>query len=82
MPGFDDVEGRIVKWYKDEGDVVLGDDVLCDVESDSCSFGMRTDDEHPALMGPILAPASDTEKVAKDTVICILLHKEDGKTEN
>ena len=81
MPEMDEYDARILKWYKKEGDVVLRDDSLCDIATDSFDFTMQTEDEHPAIMGPILVPASETEIVPDDTVICILLHKEEPKEE-
>ncbi|KAL7572337.1 hypothetical protein ACA910_021552 [Epithemia clementina (nom. ined.)] len=72
----DDQDGKILKWYKKEGDIVLRNDVLCDVQTENFTFGMQTEDEHPSIMGPILVPASETETVPDEAVICILLHKD------
>lgn len=75
MPAMGDGGGKILKWYKQKGDVVLREDVLCDIETDDFTFGMETDDEHPAIMGDILVDAP-SGKVKDDEVLCILLHEE------
>ena len=33
MPEMGEGEGKILKWYKQEGDLVLKDDILCDIET-------------------------------------------------
>jgi pyruvate/2-oxoglutarate dehydrogenase complex dihydrolipoamide acyltransferase (E2) component len=33
MPEMGEGEGTVLKWYKQEGDIVLKDDVLCDIET-------------------------------------------------
>lgn len=33
MPEMGEGQGKVVKWYKQEGEVVLKDDVLCDIET-------------------------------------------------
>ena len=79
LPEMDDGEGRIVRWYKEEGDIVLRNDVLCDVETESFTFGMQTDDEYPAILGPILVQASETKTLTSKAVICILWHKKEQR---
>jgi len=78
MPDMGEGEGKIVKWYKKEGDVVLRADVLCDIETPDFTFGMETDDEEMAVMGQILVDAP-SEPIKDNEVICTLLHKEKKK---
>lgn len=74
MPDMGEGDGKILTWYKEEGDIVKRGDVLCDIETDDFTFGMETDDEQLGIMGSILVPAP-SEKIPDGQVICILLHK-------
>ena len=76
MPDMGEGNGKILKWYKKEGDVILREDILCDIETPDFVFGMETDDEHPAIMGEILVEAPSKE-IEDDTIICYLLHPSD-----
>ena len=67
-------EGKILTWYKEEGDIVHRGDVLCDIETADFTFGMETDDEQLGIMGSILVPAP-SEMIKDEKTICILLHK-------
>lgn len=73
MPDMAEGSNKILKWYKQPGDVVLRDDVLCDIETPDFVFGMETDDEHPCIMGEIVVPAP-SGPVADGEVICYLMH--------
>ena len=33
MPDMGEGQGKIIKWYKQEGDLILRDDILCDIET-------------------------------------------------
>ena len=57
MPDMGEGKGKILKWYKEEGDIVQRRDILCDIETDDFTFGMETDDEDVAIMGKILVKA-------------------------
>ena len=75
MPAMGNGGGKILKWYKEPGDVVHHEEVLCDIETPDFTFGMEVDDEQVAIMGDILVQAPS--KTIKDNeVICILLHEE------
>jgi len=77
MPDLGEDNARVRKWHKKEGDLIKWNDVLCDIEVESFEFGMVTDDECDAIMGPIFVPAN-TEKPVKDgEVLCIVLHPEE-----
>lgn len=39
------VEGKIVKWLKQEGDVIQPGDVICDIETDKAVVSFEVDDE-------------------------------------
>lgn len=73
-------EGRILKWYKKEGDFVERDEILCDIETKDFSFGMVTDDNCDAIMGKILVP-ENSEPVKDNSVICTLFHPHDADEE-
>ncbi len=74
MPDMGEGEGKILEWYKEEGDVVKRGDVLCDIETADFTFGMETDDEQLGIMGSILVPAP-SEMIPDGKTICIVLHK-------
>mmetsp|Transcript_32811 Transcript_32811/g.50197 ORF Transcript_32811/g.50197 Transcript_32811/m.50197 type:complete len:86 (+) Transcript_32811:290-547(+) len=76
MPDMGEGGGKVLTWFKKEGDIVQKDDVLCDIETDDFSFGMSTDDLEPAIMGEILVPAGGYP-VRDGTILCYLWHKED-----
>jgi hypothetical protein len=76
MPDMGEGGGKILRWYKQEGDVILREDVLCDIETKDFVFGMETDDEHPAIMGQILVEAP-SEELADNQIICYLMHPTD-----
>jgi hypothetical protein len=75
MPDMGEGGGKIIKWYKEPGDIVKREDVICDIETPDFSFGMETDDEHLAIMGEILVQAP-SETIQDNEVICVLLHEE------
>ena len=81
MPDMGEGGGKILQWYKQPGDVVLRDDVLCDIETVDFVFGMETDDEHPAIMGEILVEAPSKE-IKDDEIICFLLHPSSSEEED
>jgi hypothetical protein len=51
MPEMGEGKGRVVKWYKEEGDVIQRGDVLCDIETPDFTFGMEIDDEELGIVG-------------------------------
>jgi hypothetical protein len=78
MPDFGG-PGKVLQWYKQEGDVVLSEDVLCDIETPDFVCGMETEDEHPAIMGQIIVDAP-SDKVQPNEIICYLMHPEEDAT--
>jgi pyruvate/2-oxoglutarate dehydrogenase complex dihydrolipoamide acyltransferase (E2) component len=78
MPDMGEGEGKVLKWYKKEGDIVLREDVLCDIQTDDFVFGLQTEDEHPAIMGRILVEAP-SENVKDGERLCYLLHRPEEK---
>ena len=55
MPDIGDQEGGVIeKWYKQPGDIIHRDDVICDIRTESFTFGMVTDDDFDSMMGEIL----------------------------
>jgi pyruvate/2-oxoglutarate dehydrogenase complex dihydrolipoamide acyltransferase (E2) component len=47
-------EGTIVKWYKEEGELISAGDVLCDIQTDKAVVSMEVDDD--AIVAKILLP--------------------------
>jgi len=73
----DDVadSGRVVKWYKKEGSIIRRNDTICDVELETFTFGMDSDDEGITIMGKIhVAGGENAELVKPHTPICTILH--------
>lgn len=64
---------KIIQWYKQEGDVVQRNDVICDIETPDFTYGMETEDEDPVIMGKIIVPAP-SELVKDGEVICTTWH--------
>mmetsp|Transcript_20889 Transcript_20889/g.32225 ORF Transcript_20889/g.32225 Transcript_20889/m.32225 type:complete len:197 (+) Transcript_20889:142-732(+) len=55
MPDIGDLKGgTIEKWYKQPGDIIYRDDIICDIRTESFTFGMVTDDDFDSMMGKIL----------------------------
>ncbi|KAL7511969.1 hypothetical protein ACHAXN_008926 [Cyclotella atomus] len=72
-----DMKGKIEKWYKQKGDLIKRDDVLCDIETEMFTFGLSTDDSYDSIMGDILVP-ENSEPVAAGTVICTTFNEGHG----
>jgi hypothetical protein len=56
MPDMGEGDGRVLKWYKEVGDVVQREDILCDIETPDFTFGMEIDDEELGIIGTYLLP--------------------------
>jgi hypothetical protein len=56
MPDMGNGDGRVLKWYKEVGDVVQREDVLCDIETPDFTFGMEIDDEELGIIGTYVLP--------------------------
>ena len=71
---------KLVKWYKNEGDIIHPDETICDIETDMFTFGMDLDDECYAVMKEILLKeGEETSELHKP--LCIILHEEEEKEE-
>jgi biotin carboxyl carrier protein len=77
MPDVGDIhaKGKILKWYKQEGDIVRPDDTICDIETDLFTFGMDVEDENEGIMKEILVKEGDEESLKPGTPICTIMHK-------
>jgi hypothetical protein len=81
MPDMGEGKNKIVAWFKQPGDIIKRNDVLCDIQTPDFTFGMVTEDEHDSLMGEIFFEANTDEGIPDEAVICHVLHQEllDGK---
>jgi hypothetical protein len=74
-------DNKVVKWYKQTGDIIKRNDILCDIETPDFSFGMVTEDEFDSIMGEIYVKEGP-EFVKNGTVICNVWHQgEPGEEE-
>lgn len=77
MPDMGEGNNNILEeWYKEPGDIIKRNDVLCDITTPDFTFGMVTDDEHDSIMGEILVEKG--QEAPDDAPICIVYHPEDG----
>lgn len=75
MPELGVGPGKIVKWYKQPGDIVRFEDVLCDIETKDFTFGMEVEDEELGIMGQIIAAEGSEEEVEENEVIATVYHR-------
>eukprot|EP00559_Dactyliosolen_fragilissimus_P003577 CAMPEP_0184864224 /NCGR_PEP_ID=MMETSP0580-20130426/14152_1 /TAXON_ID=1118495 /ORGANISM="Dactyliosolen fragilissimus" /LENGTH=133 /DNA_ID=CAMNT_0027362917 /DNA_START=161 /DNA_END=562 /DNA_ORIENTATION=- len=75
LPDLGEEGGKISKWYKQEGELIKQDDVLCDIETELFTFGMDYDDDCLGIMGKILEPEG-SDKLKPGQPLCIILHEE------
>jgi hypothetical protein len=80
MSDEDDIHNTIEKWYKQPGDVIKRNDILCDIATPDFTFGMVTEDEEDAVMGEIHVP--EGTMVPDHTPICTIYHRPADQTEN
>jgi len=71
--------GKVIKWYKDPGDLVKFDDMLCDIETNKFTFGMATEDEGECTMGEILVRIN--EECDDGQEICYILQKQQAESD-
>lgn len=78
LPDLVDVgqRAKIIKWYKQPGDIIDPDETICDVETDMFTFGMDVDDECIGVMKEILLQENEETKESH-VPICIILHEDD-----
>jgi hypothetical protein len=72
--GADNLSGKVVKWYKAEGDIVRPNDTICDIQTDLFTFGMDVEDENEGIMKSILVQVGE-EGHKPGTPLCIIMHK-------
>lgn len=78
MPDLGDTgNGTLLQWYKEPGDFVEQDALLCEIETDAFTFQMQTDDEELGLLKEICVPAGTREIVKGQLLAKILLLDED-----
>lgn len=72
-------EGTLVRWLKQEGEVIRVGDIIAEVETDKALVEVEAMDE--GVMGQILVP-DGAENVPVDTPIALLLQEEDKAVAN
>lgn len=80
MPEIGEGEGKVLKWYKSEGEIVKYRDILCDIETPDFTYGMEIEDEELAIMGKILVEAP-SRLIKENEPLCVLLHQSDKEEE-
>jgi hypothetical protein len=75
MSDDDDDHNTIDKWYKQPGDIIKRNDILCDITTPAFTFGMVTEDEDDAIMGDIHVAEGDS--ASDNTPICTIYHLPD-----
>lgn len=69
-------QNKVIKWYKQPGDIIKRNDILCDIETPDFTFGMVTEDEFDSIMGDIVVEAGPTP-IPDHTIICQVWHQEE-----
>jgi hypothetical protein len=72
MSTSDDTHNSIAEWYKQPGDVVRFNDVICDITTPDFTFGMVIEDEEDGIMGII--HVQEGMNVPDNTPICTIFH--------
>ena len=71
MPDMTDGNGnKVVEWYKQTGDIIKRNDIMCDIETPDFTSGMVTEDEFDSIMGADIFVKEGPEFVNNGTVIC------------
>ncbi|KAK3855898.1 hypothetical protein Pcinc_037726 [Petrolisthes cinctipes] len=72
------VEGKIIKWLKEEGDPIQPGDVLCDIQTDKAVVSMDIEEE--GIMAKILV-GEDSKDIKVGTLIALMVNEgEDWKS--
>jgi hypothetical protein len=75
MPDMGEGNNNLIeKWYKQPGDVIKENDILCDITTPDFTFGMVTEDEFDAIMGEI--HVAEGEVADDNAPICTIYHQE------
>lgn len=74
MPDLGETKGKILRWYKKEGDVIRRDETICDIQTDMFTFGMDIEDENEGILKEILIKEGE-DYVKPGTAICTIMHK-------
>lgn len=80
MPEIGEGEGKVLKWYKSEGEIVKYRDILCDIATPDFAYGMEIEDEELAIMGKIFVEAP-SRLIKENEPLCVLLHQSDKEEE-
>lgn len=73
----DNLVSTIEKWYKEPGDIIKRNDILCDIATPDFTFGMVTEDDVDAIMGE--HHVKEGESAEDNAPICIIYHEPDEK---
>lgn len=73
MPDLGAGSGKILEWFKQPGDVIVYEDVLCDIETTDFTFGMEIEDDEMGILEEIHVPKGTV--VEPQTLICTILHE-------
>lgn len=76
MPDLGAGNGKILRWFKQPGDVIVYEDVLCDIETSDFTFGMEIEDEELGILKEINVPKGTI--VEPETLICTLYHEKNS----
>jgi len=69
----DNLISTIEKWYKEPGDIIKRNDILCDIATPDFTFGMVTEDDVDAIMGEHHVKAG--ESAEDNEPICTIYHQ-------
>lgn len=80
MPDMDDESSSstIEKWYKEPGDIIKRNDILCDIATPDFTFGMVTEDNFDAIMGE--HHVAEGESAEDNAPICTIYHQPEPGT--
>ncbi|KAL3928138.1 MAG: hypothetical protein SGBAC_012776 [Bacillariaceae sp.] len=73
----DNLISKIEKWYKEPGDIIKRNDILCDITTPDFTFGMVTEDDVDAIMGE--QHVQEGESAEDNAPICTIYHEPDEK---
>ncbi|CAJ1949959.1 unnamed protein product [Cylindrotheca closterium] len=71
----DNLISEIEKWYKEPGDIIKRNDILCDITTPDFTFGMVTEDDFDAIMGE--HHVKEGESARDNAPICTIYHQPD-----